>query len=47
MCDEYYLPKEQIPATEAIRRSAETLIRDNLQAQRTSSKGRMVLHDNA
>ena len=35
MCDEYYSLKEQIPATEAIRRSVETLMRDDLQAQRT------------
>jgi len=28
MCDEYYALKEQIPATEAIRRSVETLIKD-------------------
>ena len=35
LCDEYYALKEEVPNMEAIRRSVENLMREDLQAQRT------------
>jgi len=34
LCDEYYVLKEEVTNMEAIRRSVESLIREDLQAQR-------------